>query len=285
MLPEIPECRATGSTAAIFADIKSCLQVPMVNLIYRHLATVPAGLEWAWCSIRPVVVDGTVPSAADRLTRVLRDGGLLPALGVSSAIGRLTADPDAANQVKRILDSYNVANPQNLIIVLSLLELLTSERQPNALLPVAEFNAGSPSRGDGSRDSALPPMIDPSDIAAPIVELIASVGVGRGGHEEVIIPSLYRHLARWPQFLVEELDRLNSPSSMRRIDEADAEITTRAHAAASHIVHGCSSGIALFKPPAPTVRGRLVGQLRNFADGTISRMIVMGELLASVTRP
>jgi hypothetical protein len=286
LLPEVPESQATGSTAAIFADIKNSLQVPMVNLIYRHLATVPAGLEWAWCSIRPVVVDGTIPSAADRLTQVLRDGASLSDRCATLALDHFATDPNDAIEVKRILDSYNRANPQNLIIVLSLLELLTSERRSDAWLPVAEFSPGSPPRGHGSPCAALPPMIDPSDLAAPIVKLIASVGVGRGDREEVLIPSLYRQLARWPQFLVEELGRLKSPSSMRRIDEADAEISARAHAAANHIVHGPDTGIARFRSPAPPVRGRLIAQLSHFADGTISKMIVMGESLASAaSRP
>jgi hypothetical protein len=42
----ISEELATGATAEIFADIRHTLDVEMVNLIWRHLATIPGSLAW-----------------------------------------------------------------------------------------------------------------------------------------------------------------------------------------------------------------------------------------------
>ena len=43
-LPAIAETAATGAIAEIFADIRGVLRVEVVNLIWRHLATLPGAL-------------------------------------------------------------------------------------------------------------------------------------------------------------------------------------------------------------------------------------------------
>ena len=47
-VPAVTEAAATGETAAIFADIRQVLGVDVVNLIWRHLATIEGALPWAW---------------------------------------------------------------------------------------------------------------------------------------------------------------------------------------------------------------------------------------------
>jgi hypothetical protein len=44
-VPAVPENEATGVIAGIFADIRDTLNVEVVNLIWRHLATMPGALE------------------------------------------------------------------------------------------------------------------------------------------------------------------------------------------------------------------------------------------------
>ncbi|SVD57622.1 uncharacterized protein METZ01_LOCUS410476, partial [marine metagenome] len=50
---EIAETEATGQTRAIYDDFKSSIGLPTINLIYRHMATTPGCLEWAWALLRP----------------------------------------------------------------------------------------------------------------------------------------------------------------------------------------------------------------------------------------
>ena len=50
-LPEIPIIEATGVTLEIYQSIESALGVRLVNLVYRHLATFPGALEWAWAVV------------------------------------------------------------------------------------------------------------------------------------------------------------------------------------------------------------------------------------------
>jgi len=51
-IPAISESEATGLIAEIYADIRSVYRVGVVNLIWRHLATIPGGLPWVWSTIR-----------------------------------------------------------------------------------------------------------------------------------------------------------------------------------------------------------------------------------------
>ena len=63
----ITEASATGTVAATFADIRATTRVGVVNLIWRHLATIPGALDWAWGAVRPRYADGTLAEAADTL--------------------------------------------------------------------------------------------------------------------------------------------------------------------------------------------------------------------------
>ena len=57
-VPAITEKDATGEVAELYADIRQTLGVPLVNLIWRNLATIPGALAWAWLSVKPVFENG-----------------------------------------------------------------------------------------------------------------------------------------------------------------------------------------------------------------------------------
>ena len=59
-VPAIPEADATCEIAAIYGDIRETLGVPVVNLIWRHLATMPDALPWTWSVVRPIYASGAV---------------------------------------------------------------------------------------------------------------------------------------------------------------------------------------------------------------------------------
>ena len=66
-VPAITEAGATGEIAAIFADIRLVLGVDVVNLIWRHLATIPGALPWAWGTLPPLYADGSIAAEAAAL--------------------------------------------------------------------------------------------------------------------------------------------------------------------------------------------------------------------------
>src|SRR5258708_29288470 len=72
-VPAIAEASASGAVAVaeIFADIRRVLGVEVVNLIWRHLATIPDALPWAWGMLRPLYADATIAAEAQALHRGL----------------------------------------------------------------------------------------------------------------------------------------------------------------------------------------------------------------------
>ena len=79
-IPAIAESDATGDVAALYQDLRVTLGVPFVNLIWRHLATIPGGLAWVWTLTKPLYVSGELDrlstEASARLQSVLL--GLFP---------------------------------------------------------------------------------------------------------------------------------------------------------------------------------------------------------------
>src|SRR5258708_28064032 len=53
-LPAVAEADAPPDIANIFADIRKTLDVSVVNLVWRHLATMPGALEWVWGTLKPL---------------------------------------------------------------------------------------------------------------------------------------------------------------------------------------------------------------------------------------
>ncbi|MCF8533828.1 MAG: hypothetical protein K9G48_12550, partial [Reyranella sp.] len=62
--PAIAEASATGETADLFADIRATVGVRVVNLVWRHLATIDGALPWAWAAVKPLYLQGMPDQAA-----------------------------------------------------------------------------------------------------------------------------------------------------------------------------------------------------------------------------
>ena len=84
-IPAIREEDARGEIALVFEDLRATLGVPFVNLIWRHIATIPGGLAWTWALVRPLYVSPVLAQWATDL----RAG--LHLLASKSNHGRTTA--------------------------------------------------------------------------------------------------------------------------------------------------------------------------------------------------
>src|SRR5258708_30203635 len=69
-VPSILEAEGRGEVAAIFADIRKVLGTSVVNLIWRHLATMPGALPWTWAAVRPLYL-GAAPLHAESVRRTI----------------------------------------------------------------------------------------------------------------------------------------------------------------------------------------------------------------------
>src|ERR1700685_2868773 len=63
-LPEVSEADAPESVQAIYRDIRRLSGVPMVALVFRHIATRPDVLEEVWRAIGPLFRGGRIQDAA-----------------------------------------------------------------------------------------------------------------------------------------------------------------------------------------------------------------------------
>jgi hypothetical protein len=273
-LPELPEAEAEGATARIYDGLKTLGGVPMVALIYRHLATIPGALEWTWATLYPALAAGALQERAWRLASQLELRSLptipRPALRV---LGVSAADETAINT---ILDAYNRSNPVNILVVACLKRRL-------------RYGSGGASERGASRSwspppapGPLPPMIDPDRMAPELVKLVAFLRNHGSIAERRIVPSLYRHLAHWPGFLALAAtvlsprfgDIARDASRLRAVGEEAA-------AALALEFSRPSGGVA---PPDGPYRQALEATLDSFTGG-IPKTVVIGTLLRRAMPP
>lgn len=266
-LEELPEAQATGELRKIYSEIRQLSGVPMVALIYRHLATIPGALPWAWGLIEPAMRAGVVQQRAWQLAHaaVIPRHPVLPAAALRAA-GLGSAEQRAIAQV---LDAYNRANPVNLMVVRCLSLHLAGQVEKRSAEPWPQWSppAAIPE---------LPPMIDPAAMAPAVREVALLLGNrAPTGTPSPLWPSLYRHLAHWPAFL-EHASLLVLPE-FDAIDTAAARLRSDVDAAAAAIA-GRLVPSAKSEAPSGAQAQRLQSAIEQFS-GRIPEMVVIGNLL------
>ena len=146
----VTETEASGETAAIFIDIRSVYGVSVVNLIWRHLATFPGALPWAWGTVRPLYAGGAIAREAAGLRAARRLPSLPPVpREVFTAMG-LTRDD--LRQIGVVLDAYERTNPMALV-ALSVLR--------QSLAAPASIDGGAETRTPRTEESDPEPRLPP----------------------------------------------------------------------------------------------------------------------------
>ena len=116
-LPAVTEAETSGETAAIFADFRALLGVSTVNLIWRHLATIPGALPWAWAALRPAYADGRLAAAAAALAiPPLPLAPIAPAAWTAAGLDQAARDGIAAVET-----AYGRTNPLAMLALTALL--------------------------------------------------------------------------------------------------------------------------------------------------------------------
>ncbi len=260
---EIAESEATGRTREIYDDFKASIGLPMVNLVYRHMATTPGCLDWAWALLRPLFVGGAIAAEAERLVASLALGERRPI--TREALHDAGVDAAARRAIVRTFEAYNRANPMNLIAMAVLAREL-GDSAPDGGEAAPETGPIAP-----PPPGTLPPMADITALPDGTRELLgvlaAQAGVGGGA----VVPSLYRHLTDWPGYLdiaAKEVAPLVDDGSLDRAASALCEEARRA--AAEMPRHTVAHA-----PPSASMRDNLLGLIELFPD-LISRMIVIG---------
>jgi hypothetical protein len=184
MLPEIREDVAPADIKAIYAEMRRGMRLPLVNLIYRHLATIPGVLPHTWGWVREMMVSGDLEGRLVRMTQ----GLTVPSIAPFESSSLILSEADGAS-VKRVLEVYNRGNGLN---VIALTAIKIGLHRFAVRRPAEAVKAGEP--------SPIPPLLKFSELKPDTADLVAKMAALHGGIEGVI-PSLYLHLANWPEFL------------------------------------------------------------------------------------
>lgn len=261
LLTELTEESVTGENAAIYADIRRLGGVPMVALIFRHLATLPGALEWLWAGVGPAWRSGRLQEAA---WRVAGEARLEPIAAMPrAALAAMGVDAAAEREIRDVLVAYNRANPENLLTMLCAMGLLHGRVAQAPLAP----RDWSPPPAPGP----LAPMAAPATYSAEISELLELVAApGEPGGARVV-QSLYRHFVHRPAFLAQAIRRLRARFDDGSVERSAATIHAAMSSEADDIVR------ALAAPPAPHLGISPV--CARFSGRVIPQMIVVGRLL------
>ncbi|PJE11149.1 MAG: hypothetical protein CK429_18130 [Mycobacterium sp.] len=192
-LPSVGEAEATGHIAELYEDIRTTLGMSFVNLVWRHLAAIPGGLDWTWATMKPLYANGAVYSEAD----ALRAAPQLPPVPrfPTAALRSIGIDADHETTIRATLSGYDRGNPLNTVAFCAVLARLHGATPPPC-----------PPVRPPTRPASAPPVLSPlnfDQMPAHVAELVRSVNlIGARGPGRALQVSLPRNLARWPGMLV-----------------------------------------------------------------------------------
>ena len=250
--PAIAEAEASGATAALFADIRATVGVRVVNLVWRHLATMDGALPWAWTAVKPLYQQGMVDQAVVGFRQTMA----VPVLAT------LAGDEPAS--VDAVLASYDHSNTVNLFSLGALVAWLRGERAPQ----------GSPQSGPRlpTPDVTLPALASERDVTPETWQRVLRLNRFGDAERPLILASMYRHLAHAPAFLARLEPAL---AAVQADDSLDRAISTNRDAAhrSSRIL---ARAIVAERPPRAADIESSVDAFVNLAIGkmvTICRAI------------
>lgn len=267
----VSEVEARGEIADVFADIRTTLDVPFVNLVWRHLATIPDGLSWTWNLVRPLYGSERLNEAVAEIHGkiALPDVGAVPpyVLDTSGISGN-----DRAT-IALMLADYAHANGRALVALMAARAALAGPQAADLGTADRSLRKSSPRH---RQDLPLPALPGLDEIPSDLLDLVHELnGFGQTG-ESRIVASLYRHLAHWPGFLVTTWGAL-APSHRSGAIVDDVKRTV-----AKGRLSGGQLASLLDIPARPGEPERIEASLREFTDHAIGRMVVMGEAMRRI---
>ena len=271
-VPAITEAEAVGDTAALYSDIRRVLAADVVNLIWRHLATIPGALSWAWATLRPAYLDGAIRRSAEQLSANLvlpttpdMSEDLLAAAGLNS---------DQVDATRNILASYAGTNAMAIIALTAL--LLRIDDPAHQELPPPSPAVEPPTA------HPLPTLPDLAALPSATANLVRSLNRLGATEPDPIIASMYRHLAHTPPYLALAWTLLAPPAQDGRLAAAIEAARHQVHSRAVRLAHR----LHLPEPrPSPAAQAQVRTALTRFTGDVIARMLVVCATLEHATRP
>ncbi len=269
-VPAIAEAAATGETAALFADIRKVYGVSVVNLIWRHLATIDGALAYVWGAVRPLYVDGTVAREAESL----RAGLAIPAAPevprcVLEAAG---LGAEARDAIARVMAAYDRTNAMALLALSAARARLAGQGgfpwQPGEEEPPPEASL------------VLPPLLDLAAMAPDTAALVTTLNRMGSDRTDPVLASMWRNLAHWPAFLALSWPVLAPLDADGRLERAIAGGLALARSRAAVLPR-----VAKVPPLDPALVPQVDAALATFTGDAIARMLIITRVLRAAFGP
>ncbi|MBV9835849.1 MAG: hypothetical protein JO055_15640 [Alphaproteobacteria bacterium] len=270
-VPAIGEADATGDIAALYADIRATLGVGVVNLIWRHLATIDGALPWAWGAVRPLYAEGIIEAEAERFRERMRllDLPRMP----SEVLHAVGLDAAALAGAKTVLATYDRSNTMNLLALSALLASLDGN-----IASGGQLGAGRA----GGAEGALPKLLSDADMSPETWALVQRLNMLGERDEGRVLASMYRHLAHWPGVLgviwtlLAQADADGSLGSVISDNLAAAKV--RARVLANRLKPSGAADLP------PTQRAAARKAVTLFVDHPIGKMVTICRMLRLAIR-
>lgn len=261
MLSEIREVDADAVTASIYHDIRQSSALPQVNLIYRHLATLPGALPAIWASVRPWVRSAAADMAVATLLAPGSTAGRAAPLRVPVADKTAIAD---------LLSVYGRGNAINLFALSGIRHRLRNPALPGLSPP--------PSRCTALTVPLIPPLPRLAELPSAMAELVAELTRLHEAARHGVTPSLYLHLAQWPGILPSVRDYVVHYVQQRGLAIDHASITEAAAA------YGIAAAPSELTHLTVETRDRALSAIDLFVSSVIPDLVAVGRVLASAVR-
>ena len=254
-LPEIPESEATGRIAEIYRAILDATGLPSTNLVWRHMASRPGVLEWAYDALEEAFSAGAFRVLGAEI------GSSLPPPAMPRLAGDGTLDRATLESAASVMAFYNRANPINLVALSALRRVLAGETTDTVFDEVPPAHDPLPALPRLARD------ID-SETAARMAALARTINDG----DSALMPTALRHLANWPATIAALQERVENLAGSGVL-KIDADMLRR------RAVDGAARVPLAFPAsgrPSEATRHALEATIDLFLT-PISRMIVIGR--------
>lgn len=256
----VDEASATGQTAAIFAEIRETMGIPLVTSIWRGLAGMEDSLPTAWSIAKPLYRTGQ-PEAG--LARIIERVGLpVPRPLSRSQLSCVGIDDSALMEARAVIAAYNRSNGMNMVALAAMIAPSRSGA------PLDESASTYPSW------SNFPALKSREEIDPVVWEMVTLVnGLGSRG-PDAFVATLWRHLAHWPGLLALTHTAFLPMQSSGEVKAASARMVDLAAEEGARMADLCVGMDDL----SEQARSTITNYVANPAH--VARMVAVGHALA-----
>tara|TARA_B110000046_G_scaffold668_1_gene765 strand:- start:313 stop:1140 length:828 start_codon:yes stop_codon:yes gene_type:complete len=264
-LDEIPVATADPDTLAIYQRLMTAAGSGSPALIFRHMAVTPGLLDWVWQAVGDDVETGWVREAVWDIIAATRPVHIDPI--TPSVLTETGIDADARSVISDMLISYNRMNPLNLILTGAIRMLISGASLPKTVQGAPKQVSSPP-----PAPTQLPPPPKISELEPALQDAIRRLCKTLPDVGGEVTPTLYRHFAIWPRFMMDVAHRLTV-----QLDELDRATHAMNVACEPLILELAQRAKArLVDPPPITDLSGLITVLDGFGY-VIPHLVVVGS--------